>query len=192
MTEVNLSRASPTKASRDLIKEGISYYLDAGYALYRFQVEIASLAQGVLRNKIGDLIQALGGKLPTADSIEPNRWPDNLETDYDGSFAWLGTHLWLTEPLSHGFDLGLSFERGDGDSVLVVACHTLPRKRLYNALKGLLAKRPGGFYDDPDEWCLGLSTPLQSYETIEAEFDKMMDQVIEFWTGVGGYSNSAT
>src|ERR1051326_6440513 len=102
----------------DLLSAGMRHFLDAQYAVNRFQAEIGEIAANVLRKNIDELAKSLKVQSPHSDKISTAYWPNVPDLKYDGSTSWLGAQAWFDSPISSTFFVGLEFRSEEHTSEL--------------------------------------------------------------------------
>ncbi len=187
-----MSDQAKKDALEGLLREGSENYLDALYALHTFKRAVTDMAVAVWRRRLPDLVSVvgIGGSAPTAAAAYCN--PDKVEDECDGNWAWVAARVWFPEPWNGYCSLGLSFDRGGtGDTCTPYVTFACDGRRAATFMKLRSAfrdrDREGCYYDDQPSRECGFAWKLQNPLTMTAEFEKMMDYVIDVWDQIGGW-----
>jgi hypothetical protein len=188
-----MSNGARNEALETLLREGAASYLDALYALHLFKRAVADAVVVVLGKRLLDLVKAVDIRGPTPESITRFCYPDDVDAECDGNFAFIGSRVWFPEPWGENSYLGLSFNRdetGDESKPYVTFSCVSHRSRDFTKLKIAFSDRDpeGSYYADDKEWDCGFTRELQNPATMELEFDTLTDYVIGVWRQIGGWS----
>lgn len=173
----------------DLLESGIRHFLDAQYALNRFQAEVGAISESLLKQNIRTVAAVLKIKAPSPEKIYVAYWPGGPDPKYDGVTAWVGAELWLESPITSTLFLGLSFQRGDKNNSIVKAAigFTPQTKRLYLLLKSAFSKSENDLYDDPEEKAIGFMVPIAPGDAIDKELRRTLENFIAYCKQAGGW-----
>ena len=90
-----MSDHSKKDAIEGLLREGSASYLDALYALHRFKQTVTDIAVTVLRKRLPELVSAVGIEGLTPAAVAAYCYPDSMDTECDGNWAWVAARVWL-------------------------------------------------------------------------------------------------
>jgi hypothetical protein len=155
---------------------------------------VTDLAIAVLRRRLPDLVSLVGIEGPKPADVAAYCEPDSVANEYDGKWGWVAAQVSFPEPWKGLCCMGLSFDRGkSGDTctpyVTFMCCDS--RAATFTKLRSAFRDRDreGYYYDDGARsrecgFCWQLQDPL----AMSAEFEKMMDYVIDVWKQIGGWN----
>jgi len=185
-----MSSSDSDIAMREIVNAGLPCYLNVLYAVYRFQDEITTIAERVLRENLDELCRALAVQAPPPASVQRYSAPGPLSPSWDGKWGWLAASAKFGAPMWHTCYLGLTFDSSqpepDKTQAHITFMHQLWTKSRYASLRPSFLSHSDR-HDNPQEKELGFSWPLRNPDNIEEDVQKMARRAIEFWTTTGGW-----
>ena len=176
-------------AMDNLLREGAVSYLDALFALHRFQRMVTDIAVEVLKARLPEFASAVGIQGLRSDDVWPYYNPSGAENEWDGNWAWLTARIWVPEPWSGRCHLGLRFDRGEDENSTARVTFMCGEGRVavFTKLKSAFQDREFYFTDVDSREC-GFHWKLENPTAVQNEFQKMMDYVVSVWSQLGGWN----
>ncbi|SRR5579884_970267 len=180
-----MSESAKKQALDNLLRDGIVSYLDALYALQRFQEQATGIAVSVLKARVLELSSATGWPGLSQDAVSPYCLPDG-----EGNWAWLGARI-CVEQLNGFCCLALCLEadeNGASAAHVTFFCGASPAA-IFTKIKS--AYRDCEFYWENEDRSVrecGFRRKLENPLAMETEFQRLMDHVINVWIQIGGWS----